>query len=84
MILNLDQEKMGSKVSLIRPQGSFVVLFNYSASTPEEVNCKVDDEVQILDGSEEDWCRVHNFNTNRIGFIPRSYLAKAGSLASKK
>lgn len=53
----------------------FVALYDYHKRTPEDLEFKKGDKLQILNNADGDWWQARSLVSGREGYIPSNYVA---------
>ncbi|XP_065186408.1 tyrosine-protein kinase SRK2-like [Sycon ciliatum] len=58
----------------------FVALFDYEARVPEDLTFKKNDLLELVNGEDPNWWLARHTRTQKEGFIPSNFVAKAQSI----
>lgn len=68
-----------------QPLNNFLIaLYSYKSQTNTELDIRKGDIVYLLDGSNDEWCRVRSQEKGQIGYVPKNYLARFMILKSEE
>ncbi|OUC45921.1 putative SH3 domain protein [Trichinella nativa] len=71
------------KIESYTPTSLFVALYSYDARTPEDLDFKKGEELEILDDTQGDWWYARSRLTGRCGYIPSNYVARFKSIEAE-
>ena len=95
-VRNTSSEQSGSLINQISSMNDFIpdkyqplnnfliALYSYKSQTKTELDIRKGDIVYLLDGSNDEWCRVKSQENEQIGYVPKNFVARFMILKSEE